>query len=95
MKLYLRKMPGGTLVADNDETAAFLQKKKVGAVLSGDFTEPRNAGMTLRDYFAAKAVSQIIATCANDTTLGMSKADYFAGSAYEIADAMLKARGQA
>lgn len=42
MKLYLRKMPGGTLVADNDETAAFLQKKKVGAVLSGDFTEPRN-----------------------------------------------------
>ena len=49
-------------------------------------------GMTLRDYFAAKAVSQIIATCANDTTHGMSEADYFAGRAYEIADAMLKAR---
>lgn len=49
-------------------------------------------GMTLRDYFAAQAVSQIIATCANDTTHGMSKADYFAGRAYEIADAMLKAR---
>lgn len=60
-----------------------------------DFTEPRNAGMTLRDYFAAKAISQIIATCANDPTLGMSKADYFAGRAYEMADAMLKARGQA
>lgn len=42
MKLYLRKMPGGTLVADNDETAEYLQKKKVGAVLSGEFTEPRN-----------------------------------------------------
>ena len=52
-------------------------------------------GMTLRDYFAGQAVAQIIATCANDTTHGMSKADYFAGRAYEIADAMLKARGQA
>ena len=52
-------------------------------------------GMTMRDYFAGQAVSQIIATCANDTTHGMSKADYFAGRAYEIADAMLKARGQA
>ena len=51
-------------------------------------------GMTLRDYFAGQAISQIIATCANDTTYGMTKADYFAGRAYEIADAMLKARGQ-
>ena len=51
-------------------------------------------GMDLRDYFAAQAVSQIIATCANDTTLGMTEADYFACRAYEIADAMLKARGQ-
>ena len=50
-------------------------------------------GMTLRDYFAGPAISQIIATCANDTTHGMTKADYFAGRAYEIADAMLKARG--
>ena len=49
-------------------------------------------GMTLRDYFAAKAISQIIATCTHDTTHGMSKADYFAGRAYEMADAMLKAR---
>ncbi len=52
------------------------------------------SGMTLRDYFAGQAISQIIATCANDTTHGMTKADYFAGRAYEIADAMLKARGQ-
>ena len=51
-------------------------------------------GMTLRDYFAGQAISQIIAACANDTTHGMTKADYFAGRAYEIADAMLKARGQ-
>ena len=51
-------------------------------------------GMTLRDYFAGQAVSQIIATCALDTTHGMRKADYFAGRAYEIADAMLAARTQ-
>ena len=51
-------------------------------------------GITLREYFAGQAISQIIATCANDTTHGMTKADYFAGRAYEIADAMLKARGQ-
>ena len=54
-----------------------------------------DTGMTMRDYFAGQAVSQIIATCAHDTKHGMSKADYFAGRAYEIADAMLKARGQA
>ena len=42
MKLYLKKMPGGTLVPDNEETAAWLQKKKVGAVLAGEFKEPRN-----------------------------------------------------
>ena len=52
-------------------------------------------GMTLRDYFAGQAISQIIATCAHDTTYGMTRADYFAGRAYEIADAMLKARGEA
>ena len=51
------------------------------------------SGMTLREYFAGQAISQIIATCANDTTYSMTKADYFAGRAYEIADAMLKARG--
>lgn len=49
-------------------------------------------GMFLRDYFAAKAMPAIIAQCVNDTMQGMSKADYFAGRAYEIADAMLKAR---
>ena len=50
-------------------------------------------GIDLRDYFAGQAISQIIAVCANDTTHGMTEADYFACRAYEIADAMLKARG--
>lgn len=49
-------------------------------------------GMTLRDYFAAKSLSAVIQQCANDTMNGMTKADYFAGRAYELADAMIKAR---
>ncbi|MND38629.1 hypothetical protein D3C76_47640 [compost metagenome] len=35
-------MPGGVLVPDNDETADWLQKKKTGAVLCAEFTQPRN-----------------------------------------------------
>jgi hypothetical protein len=42
VKGYFRKMPGGILVPDNDETAAYLQKIKTGAVISGEFVQPRN-----------------------------------------------------
>lgn len=42
MKVYFKKMPGGVLVPDNEETAAWLQKKKAGAVLAGEFSQPRN-----------------------------------------------------
>lgn len=42
MKGYFRKMPGGMLVPDNDETVEYLQKVKTGAVLSGEFKQPRN-----------------------------------------------------
>ena len=41
-KLYLRKIPGGMLVPDNDETAEWLQKVKTGDVLGGEFSRPRN-----------------------------------------------------
>ena len=44
-----------------------------------------NCGMTLRDYFAAKAMQALI------TRISMSGGDQ-ARKAYEIADAMLKAR---
>ena len=44
-------------------------------------------GMTLRDYFAAKAMQALI------TRISMSGGDQ-ARKAYEIADAMLKARNQ-
>lgn len=42
MRCYFRKMPGGTLVPDNDETVEYLQKIKTGAVLRGEFVQPRN-----------------------------------------------------
>lgn len=42
MKCYFRKMPGGLLVPDNDETAAYMQKVKTGDVVSGEFKKPRN-----------------------------------------------------
>ncbi len=53
------------------------------------------AGMTLRDYFAAKAMHQIIAGAVLppgfDATEQLAMA---ADRAYEIADALLKARQQ-
>ena len=47
-------------------------------------------GMTLRDYFAAKAMEGMLAC----PTQPQSGPDMYAKDAYEIADAMLKAREQ-
>ena len=54
---------------------------------------PRAEGMTLRDYFAAKAMQAYF----TDPNVGFGSDVIEAGSqaAYRIADAMLKARGQA
>ena len=52
-------------------------------------------GMTLRDYFAAKAMQGLIG-CA-DWREGLDEdeaSDFTAFAAYEMADAMLKARNQ-
>ena len=45
-------------------------------------------GMSLRDYFAAKAMQGMLSNPDSDGT-----EDQFAGWAYQSADAMLKARG--
>jgi hypothetical protein len=45
-----------------------------------------NMGMTLRDYFAAKALQGLI------STEGAGSAERYAEIAYKLADAMLKAR---
>ena len=46
-------------------------------------------GMTLRDYFAAKAMQAIVSTVPH---LAVISPDHAAIEAYEYADAMLKAR---
>ena len=50
-----------------------------------------DAGMTLRDYFAAKAMQGITSTLSGTAPVLY---DAIADDAYEIADAMLKAREQ-
>jgi len=47
-------------------------------------------GMTLRDYFAAKAMQAVITGYATQNKVGLYS--NWAGLAYEMADAMLKER---
>jgi len=47
-------------------------------------------GMTLRDYFAAQAMQASITGCATRGEVGLYSD--WAGFAYEMADAMMKAR---
>lgn len=49
-------------------------------------------GMSLRDYFAAKALPVLMDLCRKDSDKGKSYVDYVAGLSYKMADAMLKAR---
>ena len=50
-------------------------------------------GMSLRDYFAAKALSGMLAD-PNVTCDGADNQTWVAEHAYELADAMLAARGE-
>ncbi len=50
---------------------------------------PNETGMTMRDYFAAKALQGMIAA---DYNLAPEYVPSIAASAYVLADAMLKAR---
>jgi hypothetical protein len=54
------------------------------------FWDERATGMTLRDYFAAKAMQAVITGYATRGEVGLYS--NWAGLAYEMADAMLKAR---
>lgn len=49
-------------------------------------------GMTLRDYFAAKAMGTLMQCCINDSHAGVTYEDHVANAAYVFADAMLAAR---
>ena len=54
---------------------------------TGSTWDSAQSGMTLRDYFAAKAMQGFMA----DSFL-QAEVDEFAARAYDMADAMLKAR---
>lgn len=69
----------------NDGGPAFPLTNDAISYANRDFTMQ---GMSLRDYFAAKAVPAIIA---QGFKIG-SEADLIAVGAYKMADAMLKAR---
>ncbi len=49
-------------------------------------------GMTLRDYFAAKALPSTVIVCVNDHRAGKTYHEYCAEQSYKMADAMLEAR---
>lgn len=52
---------------------------------------PHSDGMTLRDYFAAKAMAAIVSATAEPEIIAAS---IFARDAYELADAMLAERAK-
>jgi hypothetical protein len=56
---------------------------------TGTGVTPYNPGMTLRDYFAAKAMQGY---CSNQQHTSSCTVGLTADCAYEMADAMLKAR---
>jgi len=59
----------------------------------GFATASQYAGMTLRDYFAAKAMQAFLSTYPKGVVT--SPLEDVAADAYEVANAMLKARGEA
>lgn len=56
-------------------------------------TQDAKFGMTLRDYFAAKAMQGILANPAQLDNVNDKSAEWVSRDAYLVADAMLKARG--
>jgi hypothetical protein len=60
--------------------------------LSGDWSQIKEKGMTLRDYFAAKAMQGIFASNTEHDHADEHIFDAVAEAAYLQADAMMKAR---
>jgi hypothetical protein len=60
---------------------------------TGTGVTPYKSGMTLRDYFAAKAIQGFLAYAAHKGIYAPPD-DELASASYQLADAMLKARGE-
>ena len=52
------------------------------------------SGITVRDYFAAKALPSLLDLCREDTHPGCTYQEHCAANAYEVADAMLAERAK-
>lgn len=61
--------------------------------LPGSDTNYCQEGMSLRAWFAGQAIGAVIQQCASDSTAyktpGETPAEYFARTAYSVADAMI------
>lgn len=57
-----------------------------------DILDSLHKGMTMRDYFASKAMQAIIANSDQESVAFEEVGNWVGGYAYEVADAMLKAR---
>jgi hypothetical protein len=69
------------------------QKKPQAFPYSGEGDDMNtSAGMTLRDYFAAKALQGIISANGDSSGYLEYEEEVVAKNAYKLADAMLKAR---
>ena len=55
---------------------------------------PSTGGMTMRDYFAAKALQGWLSTYPTEMDISNVNKEFVAKYMYEMADAMLKARKQ-
>ena len=68
-----------------DRNTPAFPTERIG-VESGEVLTYQDEGMTLRDYFAAKALQGLI------STEGAGSAERYAEISYKLADAMMKAR---
>ena len=57
------------------------------------FPDDVNYGMTLRDYFAAKAMQGFLANF-DDDEVSLNQSQGFAAVCYALADAMMEARNE-
>jgi len=64
----------------------------VDGMYAGESLAKGNSGMTLRDYFAAKAMQGVISTQSPSDFYKEKNQEWIAENSYKLADAMLKQR---
>jgi hypothetical protein len=76
----------------NDQPAFPTARVNINGVDEQDGIQAFGAGMTLRDYFAAKALQGYMVGLKPAQDIGPDMQDRIAEGMYSMADAMLKAR---